>query len=68
MRLKCKHCGNTERFIGWQSVNDGLRVYVNAEGDFVDELEDPHDLQRSLPEGPWQCDECNSEDVEDDEQ
>jgi hypothetical protein len=65
MKLKCKACGNTERFIGWQPASGSAHVLVDGDGDFVSDVGDPvDDLWWDEPEGPWQCAKCDSKEVE----
>ena len=67
MKLKCKACGNTERFLGWQSVEaDGpAPVFVDGQGEYQGDVDQSHDyLEWHRPEGPWKCSECDSEDIE----
>lgn len=68
MKLKCKACGNTEQFLGWQSVeSEPAPVYVDGEGEYQDDVDHSHDyLVWQRPEGPWKCNQCGSEDIEED--
>ena len=66
MTLKCKACGNTDEFEGVQAVSGSISVVVSGEGEWLRNVHEDSDyaMEMDLPEGPWTCRKCGSEDVE----
>jgi len=62
--LRCRVCGNTERFIAYRECHGVIRVVVDGDGRWQDDLPpDRHGVHESSlewdgPQGPYQCAKC----------
>ena len=72
MTLRCKQCGNTGRFRARQSCRGTMGVIVDGGNHWLANDTDHGGIDESSldfddPEGPYECCQCYSDNVEDDE-